>query len=135
MPRALFCVRSPWRPSPGPTATMIGWPARLAICGRSSPPSRTCSDLSLQGAELAVGKSAAEPQTPDVRAGRVRRACDDAPLSFPVRLCDAPYLLQLPSQSGVRKSAHASKILNVSRTEITERIPRRSATDVRSDPE
>ena len=37
--------------------------------------------------------SAAEPQTPDVRTGRVRRACDDAPLSFPVRLCDAPYLL------------------------------------------
>ena len=27
-------------------------------------------------------------------AGRVRRACDDAPLSFPVRLCDAPYLLE-----------------------------------------
>ena len=26
-------------------------------------------------------------------AGRVRRACDDAPLSVPVRLCDAPYLL------------------------------------------
>ncbi len=25
--------------------------------------------------------------------GRVRRACDDAPLSVPVRLCDAPYLL------------------------------------------
>ena len=25
-------------------------------------------------------------------AGRVRRACDDAPLSVPVRLCDAPYL-------------------------------------------
>src|SRR5208337_1058905 len=34
-------------------------------------------------------------RTPDVRAGRVRRACDDAPLSFPVRLCDAPYLLQM----------------------------------------
>ena len=50
-------------------------------------------------------------------AGGVRRACDDASLSFPVRLCDAPYLLQLLSPSGVRKSAHASKILNVSRTE------------------
>ena len=25
-------------------------------------------------------------------ACRVRRACDDAPLSFPVCLCDAPYL-------------------------------------------
>ena len=32
-----------------------------------------------------------EPPTPV--AGRVRRACDDAPLSFPVRLCDAPDLL------------------------------------------
>jgi len=32
-------------------------------------------------------------------AGRVRRACDDAPLSFPVRLCDAPYLL-LPLANG-----------------------------------
>src|SRR5271166_3254400 len=27
------------------------------------------------------------------KAGRVRRACDDAPLSISVRLCDAPYLL------------------------------------------
>jgi hypothetical protein len=27
------------------------------------------------------------------QAGRVRRACDDAPLSFPVRPCDAPDLL------------------------------------------
>src|SRR5271165_7175707 len=26
------------------------------------------------------------------KAGRVRRACDDAPLSISVRLCDAPYL-------------------------------------------
>ena len=36
---------------------------------------------------------AAKPQPHDVRAGRVRRACDDAPLSLPVRLCDAPDLL------------------------------------------
>ena len=32
-----------------------------------------------------------------VTAGRVRRACDDAPLSVPVRLCDAPYLLPPPA--------------------------------------
>ncbi len=30
--------------------------------------------------------------------GRVRRACDDAPLSVPVRLCDAPNLLVLSSR-------------------------------------
>ncbi len=33
------------------------------------------------------------PELASDQAGRVRRACDDAPLSFPVRLCDAPYLL------------------------------------------
>src|SRR5271166_4852359 len=33
-------------------------------------------------------RQARSSQTPDVRAGRVRRACDDAPLNFPVRLCD-----------------------------------------------
>src|SRR5271166_1703486 len=33
-------------------------------------------------------------------AGRVRRACDDAPLSVPVRLCDAPYLLA-PGKRGL----------------------------------
>ena len=33
-------------------------------------------------------------------AGRVRRACDDAPLSVPVRLCDALYLLA-PGKRGL----------------------------------
>ncbi|MGZ6053010.1 MAG: hypothetical protein ACXWNF_13020, partial [Isosphaeraceae bacterium] len=30
----------------------------------------------------------------------MRRACDDAPLSVPVRLCDAPYLLA-PGKRGL----------------------------------
>ena len=37
-------------------------------------------------------------------AGRVRRACDDAPLSFPVRLCDAPYLLRPAEMARSRES-------------------------------
>src|SRR5208282_6298311 len=40
-------------------------------------------------------------------AGRVRRACDDAPLSFPVRLCDAPYLLRPAEMARSRESPHA----------------------------
>jgi len=31
--------------------------------------------------------------------GWVRRACDDAPLSVPVRLCDAPYLLSVATHA------------------------------------
>src|SRR5271166_6306650 len=33
-------------------------------------------------------------------ASRVRRACDDAPLNVPMRLCDAPYLLA-PGKRGL----------------------------------
>ena len=33
------------------------------------------------------------PHPVNKSAGRVRRACDDAPLSISMRLCDAPYLL------------------------------------------
>ena len=41
-----------------------------------------------------------EPDGVSCLAGRVRRACDDAPLSVPVRLCDAPYLLA-PGKRGL----------------------------------
>ncbi len=38
-------------------------------------------------------------------------------------------------RKGVPEFAQRSKIMIVSRTEITERIPRRSKTDIHSDPE
>src|SRR5271165_5431322 len=49
--------------------------------------------------------SSREGSSPAGWRSRVRRACDDAPLSVPVRLCDAPYLL-----SGVRKASLAPNL-------------------------
>ncbi len=46
----------------------------------------------------AARKTLEKARIADGLTGRVRRACDDAPLSVPVRLCDAPYLLVLSSR-------------------------------------
>ena len=62
--------------------------------------------------------SAAEPQTPDVRVNHKHEISALPTTTESVRLSEI---------------SHASKILNVSRTEITERIPGRSVRGIHSD--
>ena len=45
------------------------------------------------GSVQGKGRAGPGPRRGGAEAGRVRQACDDAPLSISVRLCDAPYLL------------------------------------------
>ena len=72
------------RNGPSPPPSPAGGPVAKAEMS-------TADRLGSREGSSRAGPPAGEGRKPV--AGRVRRACDDAPLSVPVRLCDAPYLL------------------------------------------